>query len=87
MPTEDDYEKIVRITLRAARVCSGYSTEEAAICVNISPETLCEYERDAGKMPLNTANKLLRLYRFPSYIIHFGNESEFIKIRNNVVNK
>jgi DNA-binding XRE family transcriptional regulator len=82
MPTEDEYEKNVRITLRAARVCSGYSTEEAAVSINISPETLCEYELDAGQMPLNTANRLLRLYRFPSHIIHFGNESDFIKIRN-----
>jgi DNA-binding XRE family transcriptional regulator len=73
----------LRITLRAARVSSGYTTEEAAKCINISPTKLCEYERDSGEMTLSTAIHILKLYRFSIDTIYFGNESEFIKKINN----
>jgi DNA-binding XRE family transcriptional regulator len=83
-----EYEKTrVCITLRAARISSGYSAEEAAECVKISTETLDGYERDAGEMPLQMAIILLRMYRFPFSIIHFGNESEFIKSRRNTISE
>jgi DNA-binding XRE family transcriptional regulator len=72
---------IAIISLRSARVSSGYTVEEAAKCINISPKKLCGYERDAAEMPLSTAIKILELYRLPIDIIYFGNESEFIKNR------
>jgi DNA-binding XRE family transcriptional regulator len=83
MPTEDECEKTkVTISLRAARISSGYTSEESAKHLNISPETLCEYERDAGEMPVSMAIVILRLYGFHVDIIHFGRESEFVESRN-----
>jgi DNA-binding XRE family transcriptional regulator len=74
-------EMNILITLRAARVCSGYSKEAAAEHMLISTETICEYERDAGKMPLSAAIKILELYRFPLAAIYFGDETEFMENR------
>lgn len=71
-----------QISLRTARITSGYTVEEAAKWINISPETLSEYERDAGEIPLSTAIEILSLYRVPVDIVYFGNESELIRSKN-----
>lgn len=75
-------ESKTKISLRAARVNSGYTIEEAANWVSISIEELFEYEKDAREMPFLTALEIIKLYRFPSDVIHFGIESDMFLERN-----
>jgi DNA-binding XRE family transcriptional regulator len=71
-----------QISLRSARINSGYTAQEVAESLNISPKTLWKYERAAGEMPLRAAVKILSLYRISVDDVYFGGESEFIKSRN-----
>ena len=47
---------MTRITLKAARVNAGYSQEEAAILLNISPYTLSNWERGVSMPKANRHN-------------------------------
>ena len=68
--------ELIQISLRAARITSGYTVEEAARHIKVSPETLCAFEQDAGDMPLSMAIEILNLYRVPVDVVYFGRESE-----------
>ena len=53
---------MTRITLKAARVNAGYSQEEAAILLNISPYTLSNWERGVSMPKANQIDSICGLY-------------------------
>lgn len=74
-----------KITLRAARVNAGYSLVEAAKQLGIHHETLSKYERDSSHIPRSLFIKLEKLYSMPVEYIFFGNQSEFIRTKREVM--
>ena len=54
---------MTRITLRAARVNAGYSQEDAAILLNISPYTLSNWERGISMPKANQIDAICDLYK------------------------
>ena len=54
---------MTRITLRAARVNAGYSQEEAANLLHISPFTLSNWERGASSPKANQIDAICELYK------------------------
>lgn len=52
----------MKLSLRGVRVCFGYTVEEVAEYCGISVKSLEAYEMDSGKMPINTALKVKKLY-------------------------
>jgi DNA-binding XRE family transcriptional regulator len=73
--TDNEY----RISLRAARITSGYSIKKAAIALGISPQRLYKYERNADDLPVSLAKKIIQLYSVPLQIIYFGEASKLNK--------
>ena len=63
-----------KITLAAARVNAGFSQEEAAIKLNISKETLSNYERGKSVPNWDMVKKIEDVYDFPTDFIFFGEE-------------
>ena len=63
-----------KITLAAARVNAGLSQDEAAKRLNISKETLSNYERGKSVPNWETAQKMESVYQFPIDYIFFGEE-------------
>ena len=53
---------MTRITLRAARVNAGYSQEDAAVRLNISPYTLSNWERGVSMPKANQIDAICDLY-------------------------
>lgn len=68
------------ITLRAARVNSGYSQKEAAKLLGIHYQTLASLEKDSSQIPYAIIEKLESVYGVPADNIFFGFENEFIRI-------
>lgn len=65
------------MTIRAARVNSGYSAEEAAALIGLQPEELRELERDSTDCTVGLFAGLCRLYGVSVDQIHVGEEREF----------
>lgn len=55
-----------KISIKAARVNSGLTQEEAARLLGITPNTLARYEKKSGKLSLEMLNKLSDLYKIPT---------------------
>jgi DNA-binding XRE family transcriptional regulator len=68
-----------QFTLRAARISSGYSIEEAANVCGLSSSTLHRYEKDSGRIPRPVALALGCLYGVSIDLVYFGKESECIE--------
>ncbi len=69
----------MKLSLRIVRVCFGYTVEEVAEYCGVSVKSLEAYEMDSGKMPINTALKVKKLYATPLDSIFIGPESECFK--------
>ena len=52
--------------LRESRLNSGYSVKKVSSMVNVSSQTLLNYERNPGKTPIDVYYKLTSIYRNPS---------------------
>lgn len=67
-----------QFTLKAARICCGYSVKEVAKKCNVRPITITKYEEDPRDISFDLLTKLLDLYRVPADLIYFGTELECI---------
>nr|WP_296077695.1 helix-turn-helix transcriptional regulator [uncultured Ruminococcus sp.] len=61
-----------KITLKAARVNAGLSQKEAAQKLNISRDTLSNYEKGIFSPSWDMVHKIGDLYDFPIDFIFFG---------------
>lgn len=66
-----------KITLKAARVNAGLSQKEAAEMLNISKETLSNYEKGAYSPSWDMVHKIGEVYKFPVDFIFFGKDLRF----------
>lgn len=68
----------IKLTLRAARINKGLSTEEAAKELNISRHTLYKYEEGSSSPNVKTALAMSKLYGVSIDMLDFpiGNSSE-----------
>lgn len=69
-----DYPKI---TPAAARVNAGLSQDEAAKLLNVSKETVSNYERGKTVPDWDTVKRIENVYNFPSDFIIFGEQLRF----------
>ena len=69
-----DYPKI---TPAAARVTAGLSQDEAAKLLNVSKETVSNYERGKTVPDWDTVKHIEDVYNFPSDFIIFGEQLRF----------
>lgn len=75
---------MITITLRAARINSGFKLKEVAVETGNCPETISKYENDSTRIPRDMLEKLVALYGVPEEYIFFGRESVFTeRIRRN----
>lgn len=65
------------ITLRDARISAGFSIEDAAKFVNISPKALTMYEGDNSEMKFSMFLSLCRLYKISADSVHVGTCPQF----------
>lgn len=72
-----DVRKYPKITLAAARVNAGLSQDKAANMLEISKDTLSNYERGKTTPDWNMVKKIESVYGFPSDFIFFGDELRF----------
>lgn len=63
---------MVQITLRDARILSGYTVEEAARICGVTTEAYNAYENDAGIIPKNTACKIKKMYHISLDLIYIN---------------
>lgn len=68
--------KVYRFTLKAARVNAGYSQEEAASILGISPDTLRTYEAGKHVPRWDVVDKMRELYQLPVDLMRFGVNEE-----------
>lgn len=69
-----------KITLKAARVNAGLSQKEAADMLNISKETLSNYEKGTYSPSWDMVHRIGELYRFPVDFIFFGKDLRLKRI-------
>lgn len=69
-----------QITMKAARVNSGYTQQEAAKLFGVHYQTLAAWEKDNSFMPANAIEKIPSVYHIPKDLIFFGRENEFIRL-------
>jgi len=67
------------ISIRAARVNSGYSVDDVSKRLNISKTILRRFEKNSGDMPITLAVYLHVLYKIPLDSIYFGKESDLFE--------
>ena len=60
------------MTMKAARINAGISKKRAAAVAGISKKKLTKYERNNGKIKLDTAANLADLYGVPLRNMFFG---------------
>lgn len=72
-----DIREYPKITPAAARVNAGLSQDEAAKRINVSKETISNYERGKTVPDWGTVKRIEEVYNFPSDFIIFGNELRF----------
>lgn len=77
-----DMRKFPKITLAAARVNAGLSQDEAAKRINVSKETLSNYERGKTVPDWGTVKRIEEVYDFSSDFIIFGEE---LRLKRNTV--
>ncbi|OBZ08249.1 hypothetical protein A7975_27245 [Bacillus sp. FJAT-26390] len=65
------------MTLRAARVNSGFTIKEVAEKTDKCFDTISKYEDDSTSIPQDLLVQLLQIYKIPFPYIFFGKESEF----------
>lgn len=66
-------------TLEAARISCGYSIEEAAQEIGITPEQLEAIEENPGKTPFEIFIMMQHLYGFPFAYMYFGPKEKVFK--------
>lgn len=69
----------MKITLRAARVNSGFTLLEAAESLGINKDTLSKYQKDSTDIPRSLILKIQKLYFVNADNIFFGIESDFFR--------
>ena len=74
----------IKITLRAARVNSGYTLVKAASLFGINKDTLSKYEQDSTNVPRSFFSKVEDIYKIPIENIFFGKQSDFFRKYINV---
>lgn len=72
-------EKIIIITLRAARVNAGFTLIKAAELFKINKDTLSKYEQDSTNVPRSFFAKIENIYGIPVENIFFGKQSDFFR--------
>ena len=65
------------ITLAAARVNAGFSQKSAADELDITKETLSNYENGKSVPSWDMVKKIEALYKFPADFIIIGNQLRF----------
>jgi DNA-binding XRE family transcriptional regulator len=60
-----------QVSLKTARIMSGFTTKESAQYAEITEKTLSKYERRPSNTPLKIAIKLQKLYNVPIDMIYF----------------
>jgi transcriptional regulator with XRE-family HTH domain len=66
-------------TLRALRINKGYSQREAAVLLDITPETLCKWEQAKRFPNVRQISKIEELYDVKYADINFMSDSNPIK--------
>lgn len=67
----------MQITLRAARVNSGYTVRQVAHIMGKHPSTIRRYEADCSNVSRKLMWEFMRLYRMAPDDVFFGSEAEF----------
>jgi transcriptional regulator with XRE-family HTH domain len=67
----------LRNTIRSLRIKLGYTQQEAAELIGISPVTLRVWEKDSSNIPFKKIKKIEEVYHTPQDYIFFGSESAF----------
>lgn len=78
-------ELFTRDTLRSLRVKFGYTQEEAAKLLEVSPMTLRSWEKNSENLPYSKIKKIEEVYSTKQDHIFFGSESAFSEILRNGV--
>jgi transcriptional regulator with XRE-family HTH domain len=66
-----------QITLKAARINSGFTLKDVALETGKSVDTISKYESDSTHIPRDLMVALINLYQVPYELIFFGKESSF----------
>lgn len=66
-----------KITLAGARVSANIKQKDAALLLGISARTLRNYENDGGRVPLDVATHMARLYHVPKSRLFFGTKAAY----------
>ena len=75
-----DIEVQLKNSLRSLRIKLGYTQEESAKLLGISPVTLRGWETESGNITIDCIKKIEELYNTQQEYIYFGNEAEFAKL-------
>ena len=70
----------MKITLRAARVNSGFTLIDSSKRLGVNKDTLSKYEKDSTDIPRSLLTKMTDQYHINANNIFFGNESEFFRM-------
>lgn len=73
----------MEISLKAARINSGLTQQEAANYLNVSVQTLRKYEKDSTSITFNTLNKMSKLYSMPIAYFCIGSNTNKIVLNGN----
>ena len=76
--------RVIKLTLRAARVNAGLKLIDAAKLFGINKDTLSKYEKDSTNVPRTFFVKIETIYNIPIENIFFGNQSEFFRRFNRI---
>ncbi|PJN50125.1 hypothetical protein PAEVO_51690 [Paenibacillus sp. GM2FR] len=68
-----------QITLKMARINSGFSLDQAAEIAGVTKRTLKRWEQDSGKANLVSAVTLLRAYGTSMEHVRFGREEDVLE--------
>lgn len=77
---------MVQISLKAARINSGYKQTEAATLVGVSSATLSKYETNSADIPYSLLRALSGVYKIPIDNIFLGKKYELNRIKGEEVN-
>lgn len=76
--------RVIKLTLRAARVNAGLKLIDAARLFGINKDTLSKYEKDSTNVPRTFFVKIETIYNIPIENIFFGIQSEFFRKFNRI---
>lgn len=77
-------EELLYHTFESVRVASGYSLEEAAQGIGITPEQLQEIEENPEKTPAYIVIAMKHFYGFQFELVYIGSKEEAFKHNKNV---